>query len=153
MKVKRNLSLKAYIASLILPVLSIALLTGCAKNPEPVSRTGFYFDTVIQITLYDTEDEALLDGCFALAGKYERLFSATLEGSDVWNLNHSGGKPVTVSEETASLMATAVDYADMTQGIVDPTIRPVSMLWDFDAAQEALYEMMNVCRVSIPGTH
>ncbi len=133
---KRNLSLKAYIASLILPVFSMALLTGCAKNTEPVSRTGFYFDTVIQITLYDTKDETLLNGCFALADKYETLFSATLEGSDVWNLNHSGGKPVTVSEETASLLATAVDYADMTQGIVDPTIRPVSVLWDFDAEEE-----------------
>lgn len=121
---------------MILLVLSMALLTGCAKNTEPVSRTGFYFDTVIQITLYDTEDEALLDGCFALADKYEKLFSATLEGSDVWNLNHSGGEPVMVSEETTSLLTAAIDYAVITHGTVDPTIRPVSALWNFDAEEE-----------------
>ena len=37
------------------------ILTGCTKNVEPISRTGFYFDTVIQITLYDTVDEAKTD--------------------------------------------------------------------------------------------
>ena len=108
-----------------------AILTGCAKNTMPISRTGFYFDTVIQITLYDTEDEGILDGCFALAEKYENLFSATEEGSDVWKMNHADGKPVTVSEETVKLLNTATDWAAATEGKIDPTIRPVSELWDF----------------------
>lgn len=112
-------------------VLTFAILTGCAKNSEPISRTGFYFDTVIQITLYDTVDETILDGCFALAEKYENLFSATKEGSDVWKINHAGGETVTVSEETVSLLTTATDYANATEGAIDPTIRPVSELWDF----------------------
>lgn len=112
-------------------VLTFAILTGCAKNSEPISRTGFYFDTVIQITLYDTVDETILDGCFALAEKYENLFSATKEGSDVWKINHAGGETVTVSEETVTLLTTATDYANATEGATDPTIRPVSELWDF----------------------
>ena len=112
-------------------VLTFAILTGCAKNSEPISRTGFYFDTVIQITLYDTVDETILDGCFALAGKFENLFSATKEGSDVWKINHAGGETVTVSEETVTLLTTATDYANATEGAIDPTIRPVSELWDF----------------------
>lgn len=117
--------------------LAFALLTGCAKNIEPISRTGFYFDTVIQITLYDTEDEAVLDGCFALAEKYENLFSATKEGSDVWNINHGNGETVTVSEETVTLLVTAVDCANATEGRIDPTIRPVSELWNFGSDNEA----------------
>lgn len=117
--------------------LAFALLTGCAKNIEPISRTGFYFDTVIQITLYDTEDETILDGCFALAEKYENLFSATKEGSDVWNINHGHGDTVTVSEETASLLVMAADYANATEGAVDPTILPVSELWNFGSENEA----------------
>lgn len=112
-------------------VLTFAILTGCAKNSEPISRTGFYFDTVIQITLYDTVDETILDRCFALAEKYENLFSATKEGSDVWKINHAGGETVTVSEETVTLLTTATDYANATEGAIDPTIRPVSELWDF----------------------
>lgn len=113
------------------------ILTGCTRNIEPISRTGFYFDTVIQIILYDTEDEAVLDGCFALAEKYENLFSATKEGSDVWNINHAGGETVTVSEETVKLLVTATDYANMTEGRIDPTIYPVSALWDFGSEGNA----------------
>ena len=125
-----------YIIILFLLFTSPAIMTGCTKNIEPISRTGFYFDTVIQITLYDTEDEAILDVCFALAEKYENLFSATKEGSDVWNMNHGNGEPVMVSSETKALLVTAIDYAIMSEGVVDPTIRPLSELWDFGSGEE-----------------
>lgn len=117
-------------------VISLLLLTGCRRNTDPISRTGFYFDTVIQITLYDTEDTTVLDGCFELANTYEQLLSATVEGSDVWNINHGNGRDVTVSKETASILATALDYAIMTEGAIDPTIRPVSELWHFGSEDE-----------------
>lgn len=116
--------------------ISALLLTGCRRNTEPISRTGFYFDTVIQITLYDTEDSTILDGCFKLAQTYEQLLSATVEGSDVWNINHGNGRDVIVSEETVSILATATDYAVMTEGAIDPTIRPVSELWPFGSDDE-----------------
>lgn len=106
-------------------------LTGCTRNTEPVTQTGFYFDTVIQITLYDTQDTAIMDGCFTLADTYENMLSATIEGSDVWRINHSNGTPVTVSEDTISLLQTALRYAELTDGRVDPTILPVSELWNF----------------------
>ncbi|MDE5937769.1 MAG: FAD:protein FMN transferase [Lachnospiraceae bacterium] len=137
-KVNQKTPILHHIASLILFfALTPSLLIGCTRNTEPISRTGFYFDTVIQITLYDTEDEAVLDGCFALAEKYENLFSATKEGSDVWNINHGNGETVTVSEETVTLLMTAVDCANTTEGRIDPTIRPVSELWNFGSDNEA----------------
>lgn len=142
MKQIRNIK---YFQTIILPrliliitlALSCIVWTGCARNTTPISRTDFYFDTVIQITLYDTDDESVLDGCFSLAEKYENLFSATKEGSDVWNINHAGGKTVTVSEETAALLVTAADYANTTEGVIDPTIRPLSELWHFGSNGEA----------------
>lgn len=142
MKPLNKSSQKLYIVRLIAaftPVLVLisTALTGCARNTEPISRTGFYFDTVIQITLYDTEDTTILDGCFALAEKYENLFSATKEGSDVWKINHAGGETVTVSEETVKLLIWAADYANTTEGRIDPTIRPVSELWDFGSEGDA----------------
>lgn len=142
MKTLLKSSQKAHIVWLITTLtevlaLTSTILTGCTKNIEPISRTGFYFDTVIQITLYDTEDETILDGCFALAEKYENLLSATREGSDVWNINHGSGETVTVSEETAALLVMATDYANTTEGAVDPTILPVSELWNFGSDGEA----------------
>lgn len=121
---------------ILLPLFLLLLcmcicMTGCTRNTEPVCQTGFYFDTVIQITLYDTQDTAIMDGCFALADTYENMLSATVKGSDVWRINHSGGTPVTVSEDTISLLRTALRYAELTDGRVDPTILPVSELWNF----------------------
>lgn len=112
-------------------IICSLILVGCTRNQEPVTQTGFYFDTVIQITLYDTQDSSILDGCFALAESYENLFSVTVEKSDIWRINHSNGRTVEVSEDTASLLRTALDYACLTDGKVDPTIMPVSSLWDF----------------------
>lgn len=137
-KFRRKAPVLWLIVTLILTLAPIpAALSGCAKNSEPISRTGFYFDTVIQITLYDTEDETILDGCFAMAEKYETLFSATKEGSDVWKINHADGETVTVSEETVQLLTTATDYANATEGAIDPTIRPVSELWNFGSENGA----------------
>jgi thiamine biosynthesis lipoprotein len=107
------------------------LLTGCTRNTEALTQTGFYFDTVIQITLYDSQDSSIMDGCFALAGTYENMLSATVEGSDIWRINHSEGASVTVSDDTAFLLEKALYYARLTDGTVDPTILPVSSLWNF----------------------
>lgn len=135
-KTKASILWRKVFLTTFLAVILTALLS-CARNTEPISRTDFYFDTVIQITLYDTEDEAVLDGCFALAEKYENLFSATKEGSDVWNINHADGEAVTVSEETVKLLIWATDYANTTEGRIDPTIRPLSELWDFGSEGNA----------------
>ena len=69
-----------------------------------ISKSGFYFNTIITVSLYDSSDEALLDGCFDLAAQYESYFSNTVEGSDISKINASGGAPVTVHEETAELL-------------------------------------------------
>lgn len=48
--------------------LAAALFSGCTmKKSGPISRTGFYFDTVISIAIYDSEDETILDGCMKMA--------------------------------------------------------------------------------------
>lgn len=100
-------------------------------NTAPVSQTGFYFDTVITVTLYSSTKETLLDSCMKLADYYEKLLSRTLEDSDIFRINHADGAPTEVSQETAELLSTALEYAKLTNGRVDPTIGIVSELWDF----------------------
>lgn len=106
-------------------------LTGCAVSAAPLSRSGFFLDTIIQVTVYDSGKESCLDECMSLVDKYEKLFSATIEGSDIWNINHSGGEPVTVSDETLIVLNTALTYCALTDGRIDITIESVSKLWDF----------------------
>lgn len=118
--------------------ISIFLLTGCGPNTVPTEATGFYFDTVISIRLYEKDAGRLLDGCMELAGHYEQIFSATIEGSDVWKINHSGGDWVTVDEDTLTLLHTALDFAELSEGAVDPTVGGLSGLWNFGSENEGI---------------
>lgn len=120
---------------LILALLLI--LSGCGTVSEPITKTGFYFDTVIQVTIYDAGKKFCLDDCMAIAEKYENMLSPTIEGSDIWNINHSHGEPVTVSTETAELLKTALSYCEISGGRIDPTMETVSNLWDFHADNES----------------
>lgn len=123
MKKVRLLCIMLCIMCLIVP--------GCSRNMEQISKSGIYFDTVITITLYGTEHYELLDECFLLAEKYENMLSKTAETSDVYKINHSNGAPTVVDEETIYLLEKSLSYADMTDGAIDPTILPLSDLWNF----------------------
>lgn len=122
---KKNISLFAFL------LLLICILSGCAS--KPISKTGLYFDTVISITLYNQSDTPLMEECFSLAEKYENLLSKTKENSEVSQINASKGRPVTVSDETAYLLEKALEYARLSQGLVDPSIGSLSNLWDFQS--------------------
>ena len=86
----------APITLLLCFTLSLSL-TGCsASSAQPFSKTGFYFDTVISLTCYGNDAQAVLNEAFELCEHYENLLSYTKEGSDIWNINHANGQPVTV---------------------------------------------------------
>lgn len=107
------------------------LLSACSSSREPISKQGFLLDTVIQITLYDTGNESLLDESFAVCEKYEQLLSKTVATSDVSRINQAEGKPVTVSDETIALIQKSLTYSELSDGAFDITIAPLSSLWDF----------------------
>ncbi|MDD6326037.1 MAG: FAD:protein FMN transferase [Lachnospiraceae bacterium] len=119
--------------------LTVSMLTnGCSLSSDKnatASKTGFCLDTVVSLTLYGTKEEAPLEECFSLLETYESLLSRIKEGSDVWNINHSSGMPVTVSKETAQLIETALDYSARSDGAFDITIAPLLDLWNFKPEQ------------------
>ncbi len=108
------------------------LLTGCAskKPPEKQSRVLFYFDTVVTLNVY-TNDKKLLDDVEKECLRYEKLLSKTVEGSDVWNINHAEGKRVPVSEETRGLIMKALEFSKLSDGRFDISVEPCVALWDF----------------------
>ena len=111
------------------------LLSGCqgsAKKAEATkqSRVVFYFDTVVTVTVY-TDDNELLSQMEEECMRYENMLSKTVEGSDVWNINHSAGSRVPVSEETRSLILKALEFSRLSDGRFDISIEPCVSLWDF----------------------
>ena len=104
---------------------------GCGRSKEPVSKSDFYFNTVITITLYGEENASYIDDCFKLASHYENLFSNTIADSDISKINNANGTPVTVDDDTIELLQKGIYYGDLSQGQFDITIGKLSSLWDF----------------------
>lgn len=100
----------------------LVLLCGCSAVPEKNSVVGFHMDTVITLTGYCSEE--LLSQAMELCAEYEKLLSRTVEDSDVWNINHSNGTPVTVSDSTAELIALSLEICEKSGGALDITIAP-----------------------------
>ena len=101
-----------------------------ATNTEKTTGYGWYFDTLVTLTLYGA-DKTAMDDALAACLRYENLLSKTIEGSDVWRINHANGETVTVSEETWEILRRAGEISAATDGAFSITIAPISAMWDF----------------------
>lgn len=116
---------------LVLLICGISYYTYSHQESDPISKTALKLNTVITITIYDSDDESLIDDAFALCDAYESKLSRTLKGSEIYNLNH--GISNAVSSETAELISIGLSYGEISHGAFDITIEPLSSLWDFTA--------------------
>lgn len=108
------------------------------NSSSPISRQEIHLNTLVTITLYDTDQTELLDEAMALCDHYEKLFSRTLPESEIYRLNH--GMIKEVSPETADLIQTGLSYGALSDGAFDISIEPVSSLWDFTSGNAILPE-------------
>ena len=162
---KRNRSHSRFFYLILCTVLvcPILLFTGCGNitdadtsitGNEPISISSIKLNTAVQITIYDSQDKALLDDCLALCDKYELVFSRTNEKSELYKLNHRKDTsdkdsntdrqttpyPVSgtadtwhISEDLASLLSQGLSITRESDGAFDIAIAPLTSLWDFTA--------------------
>ncbi|MCI8373442.1 MAG: FAD:protein FMN transferase [Lachnospiraceae bacterium] len=119
-------------------LISLSLNSCSFKTQEPITKTGFYLDTFITISLYDTRDEEYLNMGMELCRKYDALLSKTNENSEIYKINHNHGQPFIVSDETAQLIQKGIDSAKKTDGLFDISIGRLSSLWDFKDKDSAI---------------
>ena len=119
-------------AMALISILIVSALEGCSSPPknESLSMTGIYFDTVVQIEVWDAQ-QTILDECEEICAQYEQLLSPTIETSEVSKINQAQGAPVTVSDETAQLIRLGIEYGEISQEKFDITIASATNLWDF----------------------
>ncbi len=121
-------------------ILWLLLLGGCTTAGEPLSKSGFYLNTFVTVTLYDSRDISLLEDCMELCGAYEQIFSRTRQDSELYLLNHNSLRDAEgyaqVSDELYELISMGLAYGELSQGALDITVAPVSSLWDFSVPEE-----------------
>ncbi len=140
--------------------LVIPLTTGEAS---PISACSYdLLHTVCTIQLYDSTDYAVLNECFAVIDKYEKLFSRTLEGSELYHINQSKETTFEVSDELRDILTIALSYGELSDGALDVSIAPLSSLWDFSSLEHkteapvqakisAVKELVNYKNISLRG--
>lgn len=129
----------------------ISSLTGCSTKNNSISDYGYYFDTIISIELFGTNDHTLLETCFEIAKDCENLFSNTIESSDISLINSHPGEYITCDERTVELISTAIAYGDSSNGKFDITLGKLSELWNIsDIAKNADDANNNVSADYIP---
>ena len=144
----------------LFPVV-LMVLAGCGgvKIEEPITETRLMLDTYCTITLYGTKDMMILVDAFALCEYFESIFSITIEGSDVWRINHANGMSVDVSEHTRKVIEAGLEYCALSEGMFDISIGSLTELWDFSGQSgipsltdiEAARDSVGYSGVSIDG--
>ncbi len=128
----------------------IFLCGGCtAQKPlEKYTEIGYnILNTVVTLTAY-AEDAQVLKDAMGECRRYEQMLSRTVEGSDVWRINHAEGEPVEVSDDTAAILRCAIRIGNLSGGAFDVTIAPASILWDFTSGKTALPDAEEIAKAA-----
>lgn len=126
----------------ILLVFSLSILGGCSKkevNKEPLSKSELLMGTVIKVTLYDSDDESILNDIFNKVKELEANLSINENGTLVDKINESAGiEPVKVDDDTYEVIKKGLEYSKVSNGLFDITIGPLVKLWSIGLPEQKL---------------
>ncbi len=125
-----------YLVAALAVIVSIFLIYDCNR---PAKRLYKYYhvtmDTQVELFLLNNSShnaELISDAVFAEMERLEKIFSRSLQDSEISLINRSAGiEPVSVGHEMLSVVSQANYYAQLSEGAFDPTIAPLIDLWGF----------------------
>lgn len=112
-------------------ILAAVFLAGCTANAAPAEKTVFAMDTYMKLSAYGDGAENALEKAANKIAELDGLWSVTNENSEIYAVNQSGGKTVTVSPETAAALSLSLRISEETGGALDCTVYPVLAEWGF----------------------
>lgn len=116
------------------------------KASESESSDLYAMDTVMSLTAYGSHAKEALDAASAEIQRLDKLFSISSETGDIYQVNKNGEGDL--SEDTRSLLASALEYGRETDGIFDCTIEPVMEAWGFTTQNYRVRQMQNSANFS-----
>lgn len=125
----------------ILSVMAAKMLKSSNSETLKSSKAEFFgMNTYITFTAYGTNAEKALQEAEQKMIELEQVWSVTEEDSEIYQVNHSNGEPVTVSEQTAEVIDYAISMAEDTDGALEPTIYPILRAWGFTTGDNRVPE-------------
>lgn len=156
-------SIKSALLLLFAAVIAFSSVScsNTGKNQKPyISDTKFVLNTVCTISLYDKQDQSVLNQAFRLLTHYDNLFSISVKGSDVYRINHAGGEPVKVDPDTLAVFREGIRYSEESGGLFDITVGALTTLWNIEgenpkvppeSAIQAAVKTVNYKKITIDG--
>lgn len=96
---------------------------------KPWEEQLFAMDTVMTLTAYGPGGEAAVKEAAQELRRLDALWSTENPASEIARLNV--GSSTAVSGDTAALLERALSISQETDGLFDPTVRPLVTLWGF----------------------
>ena len=116
----------------ILVIIICILFCGCQIKNDMAEIQMFAMDTFIDLKAQGENGEKALLEAEKEINRLEKLFSPTIEQSEIFAINQYAAKQtVTVSKDTFDLIEKAKEYCHITEGAFDITIAPVVKAWGF----------------------
>ena len=100
-----------------------------ASSAQPVSQEIFAMDTYMTVTAYGDNAQKGVTDAVAEIQRLDNLLSIGKEDSEISKLNKSGS--AALSDDTAVMVAKALDLYKSTGGAFDITVLPLMELWGF----------------------
>jgi thiamine biosynthesis lipoprotein len=133
----------------IITIFILALaLTSCTPKPvdsvptqdKPITKSDYILGTIIDITIYDKQDEAIIDKALDRIREIEaKMTINNAETSEIIALNEAAGKnEAQLSLDTFDVLERAKYYSELTNGLFDPTVGPIVKLWNIGTDYAAI---------------
>ena len=107
-------------------LLFITAVSGCSSSPKTLNY--FAMDTYIETKAYGKNAETFLLAVNEETVRLESIFSAHKQESELSALNNGNKNS---SDEMKKVVTEALSVSELTDGAFDPTLLPVSVLWNF----------------------
>ena len=109
-----------------------------SKTEEKISREGFAMNTLIRMTVYANDNE-ILEDAYSLLNKLDKELSMYDLSSDISKINSNAGiEKVKVSSEVIEVIKNSKKLYDLSGGVFNPLIGPVTRLWKINQADNTI---------------
>lgn len=129
-RIKHLIMLRRILVIVFVICLPIVLIS-CGNNSTPVETSLFALDTYITMTSYGSSSEKALEQASNTITYFEKLWSVTDENSEIYQINHANGEPISISDETFNIIDFSLDISKKTNQALDITLYPILTAWGF----------------------
>ena len=113
-------------------IAAVAIFDGIynARKDKTVKTEQFIMDTIITQTVVSSHGQEVADTVNEQLRRFEEKLSMYLNDSEISKINANAGVDyVKVSQETFDLISTAKSMSELSGGLFDVTIAPLTSLW------------------------